>query len=61
MWSPTTRDHDPSGEIWIGVPTPGGEDAERVNAILAATDTSAHRLTQATAHDDVALLAVHSP
>ncbi len=60
VWSPATRDHDPSGEIWIGVPTPGGEDAERVDAILANTDASAHRLIEATAHDDGALLAVHS-
>ena len=60
MWSPTTREHDPSGEIWVGKPTPGGEDAERVDAILAATDTSAHRLIEATPHDDGALLDVHS-
>jgi len=61
VWSPATRDHDPSGEIWIGVPTPGGEDAERVDAILAATDNTAHQLIEATAHADDALLAVHSP
>jgi len=61
VWSPSTRDHDPSGEIWIGVPTPGGEDAERVDAILAATGTSTHRLVRATAHADDALLTVHSP
>lgn len=61
MWSPTTREHDPSGEIWVGKATSGGEDAERVDAILAATGASAHRLIEATAHADDALLAVHSP
>ena len=60
VWSSATRDHDPSGEVWIGVPTAGGEDAERVDEILAATNTSAHRLVEATAHGDSALLAVHS-
>ena len=36
VWSPTTRDHDPKNEVWVGVATIGTEVAARVDAILAA-------------------------
>ena len=36
VWSPTTRDHDPQHEVWVGVATTGTEVAARVDAILAA-------------------------
>ena len=36
VWSPATRLHEPKGEVWVGVPTPGTEVPERVDRILAA-------------------------
>jgi hypothetical protein len=36
VWSPTTRDHDPRNEVWVGVATIGTEVAARVDTILAA-------------------------
>lgn len=59
VWSPDTRKHDPKGEIWVGVPTPGTEVAARVDTILAALDAEGHQRVDAVAHDDAALLAVH--
>ena len=38
VWSPETRLHLPRHEIWVGVPTPGTEVPERVDAILDALD-----------------------
>ncbi len=45
--------------MWIGVPTPGTELPERVDAIRAALEQAGHRVVEARPHDDAALLAVH--
>ena len=57
VWSPVTRLHQPRTEVWVGVPTPGTEVPERVDAILAALGD--HPLHEATAHGDEVLRAVH--
>lgn len=60
VWSDRCRLHDPGGEIWVGVRTPGTEVAARVDAILAALGEAAH-LVSAEPQPDSALLAVHDP
>ncbi len=57
VWSPDTKRHQPKHEVWVGVPTPGTELPERVDAILRAVET--HPLHEATPHDDRFLDAVH--
>ena len=52
-----TKRHVPKHEVWVGVPTPGTELPERVDAILRAVET--HPLHEATPHDDRFLEAVH--
>ena len=59
FWSPLTRLHQPKGEVWVGMPSPGDEVPERVDRILAALSGPAYRHVKATPHDDAALLAVH--
>ena len=61
VWSPTTREHVPSAEIWVGVRTPGTEVAERVDVLLDALTTAGHPLVEAAPHDDEVLGAVHDP
>jgi acetoin utilization deacetylase AcuC-like enzyme len=57
VWSPSTKRHVPKHEVWVGVPTPGTELPERVDAILRALET--HPLHEATPHDDRFLDKVH--
>ncbi len=59
VWSPTTRDHDPRHEIWVGVATEGTEVAERVDTILEALRSGGHRIIEAHTHPDDVLLQVH--
>jgi acetoin utilization deacetylase AcuC-like enzyme len=59
VWSPTTRDHDPQNEVWVGVPTIGTEVAARVDAILAAATEGGHPVREATTHPDDVLARVH--
>ena len=61
VWSPTTRDHDPQDEVWVGVATPGTEVAARVDAILGAVTGAGHPVSEATAHPDDVLARVHDP
>jgi acetoin utilization deacetylase AcuC-like enzyme len=61
VWSPTTREHDPRHEVWVGAPTPATEVAARVDAILASLTRDGHRPVEATAQPDDALAAVHTP
>jgi len=60
VWSPETRAHVPKGEVWVGVPTPGTEVAERVDRILAVLDADGLERVEAVAHDDEVLTSVHS-
>jgi acetoin utilization deacetylase AcuC-like enzyme len=61
VWSPDTRLHEPKGEVWVGVPTPGTEVPERVDRILGALDGPGFELVEASRHDDAVLAAVHDP
>ncbi|MDZ5623299.1 histone deacetylase family protein [Nocardioides sp. HM23] len=61
VWSPTTRDHDPRNEVWVGVATTGTEVAARVDAILAAVTGAGHPVTEAATHPDDVLVRVHEP
>ena len=61
VWSPTTRDHDPRHEIWVGVATEGTEVAERVDAILSSARTAGHPVVEATVHSDDILRSIHDP
>ncbi len=59
---PTTRDHDPQHEVWVGVATDGTEVAARVDVILEALRaawTPGRR--GALPHPDDVLARVHDP
>jgi acetoin utilization deacetylase AcuC-like enzyme len=59
VWSDRCRLHDPGGEIFVGVRTPGTEVAERADAILAALVEADAPIIGAEEHGDTALQAVH--
>ena len=59
VWSDDVLGHDPRQEIWVGVPIPAGETADRAMTIRAALQAAGHAEHPATAHDDSALLQVH--
>ncbi|MGZ8691560.1 MAG: histone deacetylase family protein [Gaiellaceae bacterium] len=59
VWSDRCRLHDPGGEIWVGVRTPGTEVVARTDAILAALVEAEARVVDAELHPDSALHAVH--
>jgi acetoin utilization deacetylase AcuC-like enzyme len=51
VWSDACRLHEPDGEIFVGVRTPGTEVAARVDAIRAALDGAT--FVDAASHEDV--------
>jgi acetoin utilization deacetylase AcuC-like enzyme len=59
VWSDLHRLHDPGGEVWVGVRTPGTEMPQRVERIRAELAVAGARFVEAERHDDEALLAVH--
>jgi acetoin utilization deacetylase AcuC-like enzyme len=59
VWSDSHRLHEPGGEIWVGVRTPGTEVPERAERIRAALAEAGARFVEAAPADDDALLAVH--
>ncbi|MGB2953112.1 MAG: hypothetical protein WBB74_06940, partial [Gaiellaceae bacterium] len=59
VWSDSCRLHDPGGEVWLGVRTPGTEVPARVDAIRDALVAAGAKLVPAFPHGDEALLAVH--
>jgi acetoin utilization deacetylase AcuC-like enzyme len=61
VWSDRCRLHDPGGEIFVGVRTPGTEVVGRADAILAALAEADARVVDAEQHPDSALQAVHDP
>jgi hypothetical protein len=61
VWTDAHRLHDPAGEIWVGVRTPGTELAARAEAIREALADAGAAVVAARSHDDKAVTAVHSP
>ena len=59
VWSERHRLHEPGGEVWVGVRTPGTELPERAERIRAALAEAGARFVDAAAQPDDALLAVH--
>jgi acetoin utilization deacetylase AcuC-like enzyme len=57
VWSDRHRLHEPGGEIWVGVRTPGTEVPERAERLRAALDDA--RVVPAAPQPDSAVLAVH--
>jgi acetoin utilization deacetylase AcuC-like enzyme len=57
VWSERHRLHEPGGEVWVGVRTPGTEVPERVERIRAALADA--RSVEAHAQPDSTVLAVH--
>ena len=59
VWSDRCRLHDPGGEIFVGVRTPGTEVVARADVILAALAEADAGVVDAEQHSDAALHAVH--
>jgi acetoin utilization deacetylase AcuC-like enzyme len=59
VWSDSHRLHEPGGEIWVGVRTPGTEVPERAERIRASLAEAGARFVDARPAADEALLAVH--
>jgi acetoin utilization deacetylase AcuC-like enzyme len=59
VWSELTRGHDPKHEVWVGVPGPGTEVAERVDRILNTLTDDGFEVVDASPHDDQVLARVH--
>ena len=59
VWSDRHRLHEPGGEVWVGVRTPGTEVPARADAIRAALAACDARFVEAEPHPDADVLAVH--
>jgi acetoin utilization deacetylase AcuC-like enzyme len=59
VWSDRHRLHDPGGEVWVGVRTPGTEVPARADRIRAALEEAGARFVDAAEQPDEAVLAVH--
>jgi acetoin utilization deacetylase AcuC-like enzyme len=57
VWTDRHRLHEPGGEVWVGVRTPGTEVPERAARIRS--ELAGSRFVEARAQPDAALLAVH--
>jgi len=60
VWSDSHRLHDPGGEVWVGVRTPGTELPERAERIRAALAEHGVRFVDPEPQED-ALTSVHDP
>jgi acetoin utilization deacetylase AcuC-like enzyme len=61
VWSDRHRLHEPGGEVWVGVRTPGTEVSERAERVRAALEADGARVVEAQSQPDEAFLAVHDP
>jgi acetoin utilization deacetylase AcuC-like enzyme len=59
VWSERHRLHQPGGEVWVGVRTPGTELPERAERIREALAAAGARQVEAEPHPDEAVAAVH--
>src|SRR4051794_17707505 len=60
VWSERHRLHDPGGEVWIGMRTPGTEVPERVERIRDALEAQGVHPVDAAPHGDE-VLGLHHP
>jgi len=61
VWSDRHRLHDPGGEVWVGVRTPGTEVPERAERIREAVTAQGAPLVEAREQPDDVLASVHDP
>jgi acetoin utilization deacetylase AcuC-like enzyme len=61
VWTDRHRLHQPGGEVWVGVRTPGTEVPERAERIRGALGESGARFVEPAPQPDAALEAVHDP
>ena len=61
VWSDRHRLHEPGGEVWVGVHTPGTELPERAERIRQTLTEAGAPFVDARPHPDDAALAVHDP
>src|SRR6185436_6428738 len=59
VWSDDHRLHEPGGEVWLGVRTPGTELPERAERIRAALTEAGAPLVDAFPQPDEAVASVH--
>ena len=59
VWSDHCLEHEPGGEVWIGLPIPGDELPERVVRIREALVAAGAPVVDARPHADSAVLSVH--
>ena len=52
VWSDDHRLHEPGGEVWLGVRTPGTELPERAERILAALTEAGAPIVDASPQPD---------
>jgi len=60
-WNERHRLHEPGGEVYVGVRTPGTEIPERAERIRVALLEAGCEVVEARPHPDAALAAVHDP
>ncbi len=61
VWSDAHRLHEPGGEVYLGVMTPGTEVPARAERIREALEAAGAGVVEARSHPDSALHAVHDP
>jgi acetoin utilization deacetylase AcuC-like enzyme len=61
VWSDRHRMHEPGGEVYVGVRTPGTELPDRAERIRKELEASGTRITPAAEHPDDEALALHDP
>ena len=59
VWSADCLRHEPKGEVWLGVMTPGTELPERAHVIRAELESAGAPVVDARRHGDQTLHAVH--
>jgi acetoin utilization deacetylase AcuC-like enzyme len=61
LWSDRHRLHEPGGEVWVGVRTPGTEIPERAERIRAELERRGARIVPADEHPNDVALRLHDP
>lgn len=61
VWTEAHRQHDPGGEVWVGVPIPGTEVVARGDLIREALAAAGYDIVPPTSHPAAALHRIHEP